>query len=73
MNSKRILVAGVASFLDSHLCDLLPGEANHIIGVDSLSTGGEVNLVHLSNESRFEIIERNICIVTLSCKCLIFL
>jgi dTDP-glucose 4,6-dehydratase len=61
MNSKRILVTGAAGFLGSHLCDSLLDAGNSVIGVDNLSTGNEVNLAHLQNESRFDFTELDIC------------
>lgn len=57
----RILITGVAGFLGSHLADALLAEGNAVIGVDNLSTGSLENLNHLSNESRFEFLERDIC------------
>jgi dTDP-glucose 4,6-dehydratase len=61
MNAKRILVTGAAGFLGSHLCDSLLNQGNHVVGVDNLSTGNEVNLAHLSNEPRFEFVKKDIC------------
>src|SRR6185369_15671555 len=50
----RVLVAGGAGFLGSHLCDALLGEGHNVLCVDNLITGREDNLAHLANESRFE-------------------
>jgi len=50
----RVLVAGGAGFLGSHLCDALLGEGHNVLCVDNLITGREDNLAHLTNESRFE-------------------
>ncbi|WP_035352106.1 UDP-glucuronic acid decarboxylase family protein [Edaphobacter aggregans] len=61
MNAKRILVTGAAGFLGSHLCDSLLNQGNHVVGVDNLSTGNEVNLAHLSNEPQFEFVQKDIC------------
>lgn len=62
MASQTILVTGAAGFLGSHLCDVLLAEGNTVIGVDNLSTGKMANLEHLSSESRFRFIERDICL-----------
>ena len=60
MSQKRALVTGGAGFLGSHLCDALLGEGWNIIVFDSLLTGRNTNIDHLKNESRFEIVEKNI-------------
>lgn len=58
---SRVLVAGAAGFLGSHLCDALLAEGHCVLGVDNLSTGRAANLEHLANEPRFELIEHDIC------------
>lgn len=61
MMPRNILVTGAAGFLGSHLCDALLAEGNTVIGVDNLCTGNLANLSHLSNESRFSLMQQNIC------------
>lgn len=61
MTVQRVLVTGAAGFLGSHLCDRLIGEGHTVIGVDNFSTGREVNLARLRNESRFQFVEQDIC------------
>ncbi len=57
----RVLVTGAAGFLGSHLCDALLALGHSVIGVDNLRTGKARNLDHLSRESRFELVEHDIC------------
>jgi dTDP-glucose 4,6-dehydratase len=57
----RVLVAGVAGFLGSHLADRLLGEGHTVLGVDNLSTGTLENIAHLEKETRFRFIEKDIC------------
>jgi dTDP-glucose 4,6-dehydratase len=61
MTSRTFLVTGAAGFLGSHLCDSLLASGHSVIGVDNLSTGRMVNLEHLQRESRFSLIEQDIC------------
>jgi dTDP-glucose 4,6-dehydratase len=61
MMSRTILVTGAAGFLGSHLCDALLAEGHTVIGVDNLCTGSLANLDHLARESRFSLIEHDIC------------
>ena len=61
MPSQTILVTGAAGFLGSHLSDVLLAEGNNVIGVDNYSTGNQSNLSHLSGESRFSFVEKDIC------------
>jgi dTDP-glucose 4,6-dehydratase len=56
----RVLVAGAAGFLGSHLSDALLSDGNEILGVDNLCTGSLSNLEHLRNESRFGFLEKDI-------------
>jgi dTDP-glucose 4,6-dehydratase len=43
----RIVVAGAAGFIGSHLCDRLLGEGHTVVGVDNLITGSLANIAHL--------------------------
>jgi dTDP-glucose 4,6-dehydratase len=57
----RVLVAGAAGFLGSHLTDALLSEGSSVLGVDNLCTGSLDNLAHLNRESRFEFLEQDLC------------
>ena len=50
----KILIAGVAGFIGSHLADRLIADDHHIIGIDNLSTGQMQNIAHLQDNSNFE-------------------
>jgi dTDP-glucose 4,6-dehydratase len=57
----RVLIAGAAGFLGSHLTDAILADGHHVLGVDNLCTGSVENLAHLKHESRFEFLKQDIC------------
>jgi dTDP-glucose 4,6-dehydratase len=57
----RILLAGAAGFIGSHLTDRLLGDGHSVIGVDSLITGSAANLAHLSAAAGFRFVEADVC------------
>ena len=57
----RVLVAGAAGFLGSHLTDSLLQQGHDVLGVDNLCTGSLENLKHLTTERRFDFCEQDIC------------
>jgi len=61
MSQRRALITGGAGFLGSHLADALLAEGWGVVVVDNLLTGRRANLAHLSRESRFEFVEKDIC------------
>ena len=61
MSQGRALITGGAGFLGSHLADALLAEGWNVVVVDNLLTGRRANLIHLSNEPRFEFVEKDIC------------
>ncbi|WP_436409595.1 UDP-glucuronic acid decarboxylase family protein [Kaistia defluvii] len=60
MPGKRILVAGGAGFLGSHLCERLVHEGHDVICVDNFSTGRMENLRDLSRFETFSFIRHDI-------------
>jgi UDP-glucuronate decarboxylase len=56
----RILVAGGAGFIGSHLCERLHGEGHELVCVDNLFTGRRKNLSRLVGSNRFEFIEHDV-------------
>jgi dTDP-glucose 4,6-dehydratase len=59
--TMRVLIAGAAGFLGSHLTDALIAEGNSVIGIDNLCTGSLRNLRQLEHEPKFEFVEQDIC------------
>jgi nucleoside-diphosphate-sugar epimerase len=62
MNMRRALVTGGAGFLGSHLCDGLLGEGYRVVAADNLLTGRLANIEHLQNDSRFEFVQKDVCL-----------
>jgi UDP-glucuronate decarboxylase len=59
-NRKRILVTGGAGFLGSHLCDRLIADGHEVLCVDNFFTGDKVNISHIAQNSRFELLRHDI-------------
>ncbi|WP_372353269.1 UDP-glucuronic acid decarboxylase family protein [Pararhizobium sp. YC-54] len=57
---KRILVAGGAGFLGSHLCERLLGAGHQVICIDNFSTGLRRNIEHLKRSNAFSVIAGDI-------------
>ncbi|MBI1247578.1 NAD-dependent epimerase/dehydratase family protein [bacterium] len=57
---KRILVAGGAGFLGSHLCERLVEQGHDVICVDNFFTSQKSNIIHLLNKPNFEVIRHDI-------------
>jgi len=57
----RVLVTGGAGFVGSHLCDALLADGNEVLCVDNFLTGSRDNVAHLSRESKFDLLEQDIC------------
>lgn len=57
---RRVLVAGAAGFIGSHLCERLLQDGFEVLGVDNLLTGRLRNLRHLERERRFDFLQHDI-------------
>lgn len=57
----RILVAGAAGFLGSHLCEKLLKLGNEVVGVDNLFTGSANNLKEFEENHNFKFVNFDIC------------
>ena len=56
----KILVAGAAGFLGSHLSEKLVSSGYQVIGVDNLYTGYKSNLANLENNENFQFVEQDV-------------
>ena len=53
----RVVVAGGAGFLGSHVCDALVARGDEVVCLDNLLTGRRANIAHLDNDRAFEFVE----------------
>jgi nucleoside-diphosphate-sugar epimerase len=53
---SRIVVAGGAGFLGSHLCEFLVARGDSVICLDDLSTGSRENVAHLAGNEAFGLV-----------------
>lgn len=58
--SKRVLVAGGAGFLGSHLCEKLIAANYWVVCLDNLSTGRLANIEHLFDHPRFLFVSHDV-------------
>lgn len=56
----RIVVSGAAGFIGSHFCDRLLAEGHTVVAFDNFLTGRPRNLLHLTNEPRFQFVQQDI-------------
>ncbi|TIL39330.1 MAG: NAD-dependent epimerase/dehydratase family protein, partial [Mesorhizobium sp.] len=59
-SQRRVLVAGGAGFLGSHLCERLLQDGHSVFCVDNFSTGRLENLRHLLNYDTFSFVRHDI-------------
>lgn len=57
----RVLVAGGAGFVGSHLCERLLNDGHEVIALDNLVTGDRRNVTILSRFPRFRFVEADLC------------
>jgi dTDP-glucose 4,6-dehydratase len=57
----RVMVTGGAGFVGSHLVDALLARGATVVAVDNFVTGSKDNVAHLSGESRFLLVEADVC------------
>jgi nucleoside-diphosphate-sugar epimerase len=57
---SRVVVAGGAGFLGSHLCDHLVERGDSVVCLDDLSTGSRENVAHLLGHDRFSLLVTNV-------------
>ena len=62
---SRVLVAGGAGFIGSHLCEALLGHGHDVVCVDNFQTGSFENISHLAVYPRFSLVEHDVCTLTL--------
>ena len=58
----RVVVAGGAGFLGSHLCDALLGRGDEVVALDNLCTGSLANISHLSEHRSFRFVECDVSV-----------
>jgi dTDP-glucose 4,6-dehydratase len=56
----RVVVAGGAGFLGSHLCDALLARGDEVVAVDNLSTGSLTNVESARSHPAFSFVERDV-------------
>ena len=57
---KRVLIAGGAGFLGSHLCDRFLKEGYSVLCMDNLLTGSKENIEHLIGNEDFQFMHNNV-------------
>ena len=56
----RILLAGGAGFIGSHIADALLTRGDEVVAIDNFATGRRENVAHLSGNNKFTLIEHDI-------------
>ena len=58
--ATKVLIAGGAGFIGSHLCERLLNEGCDVLCVDNFFTGAKDNVTHLLDNPRFEIMRHDV-------------
>jgi dTDP-glucose 4,6-dehydratase len=56
----RVLLAGGAGFIGSHIADALLARGDEVVAIDNFATGRPENVAHLNGNSKFTLIEHDI-------------
>ncbi len=59
-NRKRVLIAGGAGFLGSHLCERLLADGCDVLCLDNFYSGTKENIVHLMANPHFEVMRHDV-------------
>ena len=60
----KVLLAGGAGFIGSHLADALLAEGHQVVCVDNFFIGTQANIAHLRENANFTFYEKNLCELT---------
>jgi UDP-glucuronate decarboxylase len=60
MARRRILVTGGSGFVGSHLCERLLSDGHEVVCLDNFFTGSRVNVEHLLDNRRFELMRHDV-------------
>jgi len=60
-SDRRVLVAGGAGFIGSHLCERLLGRGDEVLCVDNFFTATRPNVSGLMLNSGFELVRHDVC------------
>ena len=60
MESKKLLITGVAGFIGSNLADYFVKQGYYVVGLDNFSTGKWENIAHLSHHPNFSFVEGDV-------------
>jgi dTDP-glucose 4,6-dehydratase len=58
----RILLAGGAGFIGSHIADALLARGDEVVAIDNFATGRPENVAHLNNNAKFTLINHDITV-----------